>query len=541
MEKKRREWKQEFSEYVGKENEKSNQLEKEGNQNNEKSSSGFADLANPKEKSSGFFGSGEPRGEIIRVRQTANPSSGFAGEPRGNGNRPATGGSVLLQQEASRTCILSKQWLHVWRETTNIEFNENFFHAPQEADEETLIMQRNVFIRFVRQFITNYPQKSIQRFALTCSNPQEFLPDVKAFVGFALSRNVTELELDFSNPNWREDDDHSHESSSMFELPVETYELIKGSVVSLKLFACRFDAYGVSNFSILKSVSLGWIGLSICSIKCVLVNCPLIESLSLKNCWGLQSFEIPSPSLKLKTFVIDKCNLIEDFFMIEGSKLEFLKYSGTIAPFYISSPRNLKEADLDFGLQTEFDADFGYVLYDFLQEIYAAKVLTLCSVFLQIIPQGEEPFGFQVSLDVRHLILKTAMHFNEYFGIRFMLNSCPLLEILTFDIGPAIIFHDYTPPFQFNPHDFWLKNLIVLKCVKKRLRVINVKGFKGTWNELYVLRYLIHFGDKLKRVNLYISNEEGDNGENRETYLARTQFLLKIRQPHQHLPVLSFL
>ncbi|XP_050217313.1 F-box protein At3g62230-like [Mercurialis annua] len=448
--------------------------------------------------------------------------------------------SYLPFKEAVRTSILSKQWLHVWRETTNIEFNENFFHKPQEADQETLIIKRNVFIGFVRQFIANYPHKGIQRFALTCSNPQEFLPDMKIFVGFALSRNVTELELDFSNPNWREDGHDHRRESSVFELPLETYQLLKDSIVSLKLISCRFDASRVSNFSILKSVSFGWIGISIVSIKSMLVSCPLIESLSLKNCWGIEHFEIALPNLRLKNLVVDKCNLIQDYFLIEGPKLEFLKYSGRIAQFNMSSSRYLIEADLDFGLQTEFDGEFGYLLYDFLQQVYAAKVLTLCSVFLQIIPQGEEPFGSQDCLQAHHLILKTAMHFNEYFGIRFMLNSCPLLEILTFDIGPATIFPAYIPPLQFNPQEFWSKNLIVQKCIKKSLRVVNVRGFKGTWNELFVLRYLVHFGEKLRELNLYISSEEGDNGENKETYMARAQFLLKISKPRPDLRLLTF-
>jgi hypothetical protein len=59
---------------------------------------------------------------------------------------------------------------------------------------------------------------------------------------------------------------------------------------------------------------------------------------------------------------------------------------------------------------------------------------------LQIVPSGNEPLGLQAQIDVRYLILKTALHINEFCGIRFMLRSCPHLEILTIDIGPANIF-----------------------------------------------------------------------------------------------------
>ncbi|XP_015577141.2 F-box protein At3g62230 [Ricinus communis] len=443
--------------------------------------------------------------------------------------------SYLPFREAARTCILSKQWVDVWRETTNLEFNENFFVKPEETKENQMIL-RNSFIDFVRQFVAQYPQKGIQRFALACSDPQAFLSDIRNFVVFAISRNVRELELDFSDPTWREDSLDSHQPA--FELPLQIYQHKR--LVLLKLFSCRFDASRFTNFSTLKSVSLGWTGISVVSIKALLVNCPLIESLSLKKCWDLEHFEISLPNLRLKNLVLDNCNFIQDWFCIEGPKLEFLKYSGRIGHFHMSNQRNMVEADLDFGMEPEFD-DVGSLLYDFLQEFYAVQILTVCSVLLQIIPQGDEPFGLQSPLNVRHLILKAAVHFNEYFGIRFMLRSCPHLEILTFDIGPAKIFPDYAPPFRFNPHEFWSKDLRIQRCIRSSLKVVNVKGFRGTLSELYVLRYIICFGDQLRELNLYVANEEGENGENRDTYMERVELLLKFIKRHQQLHVSVFL
>lgn len=43
-------------------------------------------------------------------------------------------------------------------------------------------------------------------------------------------------------------------------------------------------------------------------------------------------------------------------------------------------------------------------------------------------------------LNLKHLILKAAMHENELYGIRFFLNSCPYLETLTIEIGPGRVF-----------------------------------------------------------------------------------------------------
>lgn len=42
-----------------------------------------------------------------------------------------------------------------------------------------------------------------------------------------------------------------------------------------------------------------------------------------------------------------------------------------------------------------------------------------------------------VPLEVKHLILNAGMHPHEYYGINFMLKSCPSLQTLTINIGPG--------------------------------------------------------------------------------------------------------
>jgi hypothetical protein len=46
----------------------------------------------------------------------------------------------------------------------------------------------------------------------------------------------------------------------------------------------------------------------------------------------------------------------------------------------------------------------------------------------------------EIDLNVRHLILKTQMHPHEFCGFEFLLNSCPMLEKITLDIGQRAIF-----------------------------------------------------------------------------------------------------
>ncbi|KAJ6332791.1 hypothetical protein OIU77_008778 [Salix suchowensis] len=155
----------------------------------------------------------------------------------------------------------------------------------------------------------------------------------------------------------------------------------------------------------------------------------------------------------------------------------------------------------------------------------------------QIVPSGDEPLGLQAPIDVRHLILKTALHINEFCGIKFMLRSCPHLEILTIDIVPANILPDYGAPYPFNPHGFWSKDLTAEEGVTGTLKAVNVKGFTGMMSELQVLRYLLHSGRAMEELNLYVSGEGGGNGDTREFYMGRAQQVLQFNKASRNLNI----
>ncbi|KAJ9174576.1 hypothetical protein P3X46_013211 [Hevea brasiliensis] len=461
--------------------------------------------------------------------------------------------SYLPFKEAVRTSILSKQWRNVWCETTNLEFHEKFFVNLEKTDKNQRI-QRSSFFDFVRKFLACYPG-----YSKFCN----VLLKTKWFP----YRCAKLWSWNFSDPTWREEDD-PEKHPAVVELPFQVYQHV--GLESLKLFSCNFDVSRFKNFTVLKGVSLGWIEINLASIKTLLLSCPLLKSLGLKKCWNIDHLEICLPNWRLKNLYIDKCNFIQDFFWIEGPNLQFLKYSGKVGRFHMYNQREIVEANLNFGMEPEF-GEIGLLLYDFLQEFLAVKVLTVCSVLLQLIifehcthhlnwklelchsfwnskffavvlmvPLGEEPFNLQASLNVRHLILKTAMHAYEFYGIRFMFRSCPKLEILTFDIGPAKIFPDYEPPFELNPHEFWSRNAKIDHCIHRSLKVVNVKGFKGTMNELYVLRYIINCGRKLRKLNLFIANKEDDNGQNRKSYMAKARLVKKFQSSSRKLQLLVF-
>jgi len=49
---------------------------------------------------------------------------------------------------------------------------------------------------------------------------------------------------------------------------------------------------------------------------------------------------------------------------------------------------------------------------------------------------------------------------------------------------------------------YWVDSIKVYKCVKKRLKEIEIKGFKGTKNEFNVITYFLTHGKVLRKLSI---------------------------------------
>lgn len=285
--------------------------------------------------------------------------------------------SYLPFKEAARTSILSRRWRHIWLSTKKIEFLESFF-VRDDDNEETKQLHRSHFINFVHQWIGRYNATIVKTFRLVISRPVNFL--VQSCISFAIARDVKELALDFHDPLWPEHGSENHEA--VFDLPMHVYGHV--GLESLELFSCNINASRFNNFIALKELSLGWIQLSVQSIRELLVQCPFLESLSLKKCWEIEYLDITVPNLRLKRLVIDKCDFNQYRYEIAAPNLRFWKYSGTEGVFRIERQNFLTEVELDFALQPDFDEEIGEFLYELLRQLEIVRVLTVCSFLLQV-------------------------------------------------------------------------------------------------------------------------------------------------------------
>ncbi|KAK7320400.1 hypothetical protein VNO77_29832 [Canavalia gladiata] len=346
--------------------------------------------------------------------------------------------SFLPFKEAVRTSVLSKNWLNICKSTTNIEFNELFFVKPNEPP-EIRKAQRRTFLEFTRSWIVNHTGTLVDKFCLTLSMPQNVGDVIERCIAFATQHGVKELELDFSDPNWHQNKVHYYNHGAQFKLPEHVYWYTR--LESLKLYSCSFVETEMVNFHALKQVYLGWMEVSVVAIKALLTNCKMLESLSMQRCWNFDSFDLgQEQNTRLRKLVLDKCLFLFVYFKVNAPNLKIFKYCGLMKFFIIEiDSLEMEEADMDL------------------------KVM--------VIPSGRESLRMQQDMNVRHLIIKTALHENEFLGITFLLNSCPMLEYLTIELCTEKNMSDYKPLFDFNRARFWIDNVGAYKCLSSSLRV----------------------------------------------------------------------
>ncbi|XP_075482783.1 F-box protein At3g62230-like [Primulina tabacum] len=437
--------------------------------------------------------------------------------------------SFLPFRDAVRTSMLSRRWRHFWHAARNIDLDEKFFVRHGDSD-ENIALQRMEYMHFIHHWMGTFREPEVRRFRVVCSSiapGSAYVSDMQRCVVFVAGKCLKPiaLDLDFSSPSW-DVQNLDQNPQTIIQLPfIEAHATLE----SLQLSACRFDFLQCNNFDALKNVHLGWIEVPGYNLNKFITMCPSLETLSLKRCWNVRDMIISAQRLKI--LVIDKCMEPESI-TVDAPLLTTFKYYGLSTYMRMDYHKNMEEAVFDYGLQSEVaDEGDGEMLYNLLLEIFSVRVLTICSYMLQVLPMCEEPLSLQPKLEnMRHLILKTQLHINEYYGISFFLNSCPRLEILEIDLAPKRIL-DYGPPFGYEEHPFLIheQHQIIYQCMKRTLKTVKVKGFKGTTDEMVVLRYLLKFGFVLENLFVDFSKEKGANDVDMEaTYRGNLQRLIQL-------------
>lgn len=179
-------------------------------------------------------------------------------------------------------------WKSNWDHATNLNFGEEFTNAQTPKK----------FIGIVNRYIQLHRSKKIERFQIFFHIEDQYQADAENWIGFATSRRVQELNLDFCQGTTKYvKGELEDRRENLIKLP--TFLFGCNSLTRLNLSLCDFNPpKEFSGFSSLESLQLRQVNITDDTLKRVLSNCPLLECLALRECCGLNSIKILGSKLR---------------------------------------------------------------------------------------------------------------------------------------------------------------------------------------------------------------------------------------------------
>lgn len=195
--------------------------------------------------------------------------------------------SFLDVKSAGITSVLSKRWKYLWAESPNLVFlgNEVTCWGTDHALNFASWVNRTIAIRQ-----GNYLERFVVDLVSECS-----ASDVDDWVEFSVKNNVKELVLSIYSPR-----------NTSYTPPQVIYSC--SSLTTLNLLECSMTYEGTIAWQCLTSLTLYGVMLNQHLVDEILSNCPLLNDLELRLCWGFDRLEVNSQclnSLTIEEFEID--------------------------------------------------------------------------------------------------------------------------------------------------------------------------------------------------------------------------------------------
>ncbi|XP_056158358.1 putative F-box/LRR-repeat protein At3g28410 isoform X2 [Syzygium oleosum] len=360
--------------------------------------------------------------------------------------------SLLPARDAVRTLIIPS-FGRLWTSIYNLDFDWCLDHDCSNSspwhcsyDEGTLLR----FAEFVRRVVALHQGPRIRKFRLHFEfsidhqldelmslelEPEELAimirtgglaGEVNRWIEFAVNRKAETLDLDFlacGYPN----------VGYKYELP--DFVLQSSFLTELKLVSCKVNLSTNIVMRALKVLYLKEIALNDDSTKNFIDGCPVLESLTVLDCYGL--CELNCVSQKLRSVTVAPGILEESRVKVACPNIESLSISGWIERLELENLSSLRDASVDFSDCFFCVPDEYCEVRKILEELHQVRVLTMHHHPILVLTVWELMNLPCPSNSWQRLILRTMLTKWHLPGIANVLRSSPSLEVLDIHIIPG--------------------------------------------------------------------------------------------------------
>lgn len=280
--------------------------------------------------------------------------------------------SLMPIKSAVRTSLLSNRWKDVWKPVLMYAKSLDFTH---EFETCKTVQQA---ICNINQCLQLHSGNRIESFRLRFFYPNdECFPQIQKWVEFAVERRVKDLELEF--PQEFQDSNMELQNTILFILPPCFFTC--NSLTFLRLTGCNFTFVEIfSCFRALKVICLKWVKITSNVLDKMLLNCPVLEELTLWYCTCKRTVGVSAPAVKLKRLTLLDCG---DFKIhISAPNLLSLHFDGNINEYPLKDTSQLEDAIVVALDMPYFIGDYNYMTI--LSRVAHVKILTTCDVTIAV-------------------------------------------------------------------------------------------------------------------------------------------------------------
>lgn len=343
----------------------------------------------------------------------------------------------------------------------------------------------------------------------------KFANNIDSWIYFAVRKKVKVLDLGIL----------AHGSSSArFDYDLPDVVFTSDSIDELKLVNIGLRQQEQVHMKSLQTLSLTTIMLNDKMIEGILSGCPLLESLSLIQCWGFHKLNCISAKLTKLMIVLGEFELAR--LKISGPNLVSLNISGLKGHVDLRNLSSLLEATLDlcFGGTCPVGGTYCNV-GSLLEGLHHANTFTISNWCILVLTLWELKNIHCPSSTRNCLVLKTMVTKWHLPGIASLLRNSPNLEMLTIHIeegawvvppaddlrvGISRIHEDnywndetWLKSFDFNEERYF-DSQPFFSCLRNHLKTVKIRGCLSNPSLLLLVKYLLRYSAVLERMEIYM-------------------------------------